>query len=99
MNANEIKYRVIDFGDCYSIEKVKFDKEGNISGHTTNKSISVVQKGDFVDPISSLLPEVSQMLRSVKLPIEPAISKGAMKDANKKDNVRSQKASGSSSKK
>ena len=98
MNTNEIMFRVIEFDDCYSIEKVKFDSEGNITAHTDTKSIASVKKGDFIDPISSLLPIASQIMRASKLPIESAI-KGAKKDASKKNNVRPQKTSGSDSKK
>lgn len=96
MELSEIKFRIIDFGDYWSLESVTF-KDGNIDTHSNTK-LCIVKKNDIADPGYQMSSKVSQMFKALKLPVESSIQ-GAKKDASKKNSVRPQKTSGSGDKK
>ena len=94
-------FRVIDFGDHYSIEKCKVDN-GNVVGHTNSKSIFVVYKKEHMtDYQMQMRNHMNQISVCVNQPAIKAIKavKEKINEKSTKDSVQSGKKRGSSSKK
>ena len=92
------EYRVIDMGDCYSIEKVT-ENNGKLS-HTSSKSIFVVYKKEGVDWQITMRELNKSLAIGINKPLIIAKEKSNVnKKGSTKSVVRPQRREGSTSKK
>ena len=99
--SQRANFRVIDFGDHYSIEKCQMEN-GKIISHTSNKSLFVIyKKKDMTDYQIQFRNYLTQLSIGVNQPcIEPiVVAKEKINEKSTKNSVQPGKKRGSSSKK
>jgi hypothetical protein len=101
MYINQLNFRVIEFDNCWSIEKVVYNEKDEVVSHTNNKNICVTAKPkdgsrNYYGNIKSLSQKLN--MAAMNEPIKEITLKEKKSDGAKKGSKVSTSSKGSSSK-